>query len=70
MLFIFKKKKIIFLKKKKKSVEFPGNDFLNEIPREIFNETKIVRLFKNQIVFKHTIFNTMRFSIKKKKEST
>lgn len=43
-----------------------GNDFINEIYRETFNGTKIVRLFKNQIVFKHTIFNTMRFYFVKK----
>lgn len=58
----------LFKKKKKKNVELLGNDFINEIYRETFNGTKIVRLFKNQIVFKHTIFNTMRFYFVKKNQ--
>lgn len=52
----------------RKNVELLGNDFINEIYRETFNGTKIVRLFKNQIVFKHTIFNTMRFYFVKKNQ--
>lgn len=39
-----------FLKIKRvreKSVELLSNDFINEIYRETFNGTKIVRLFKN-----------------------